>query len=134
MKNRFVWITSKQPPQERKAADQAQLEKDRATFAAACREIGTIGDNEANFNVVRSTLGPGFISYQVQQAVASGAVHLSPASAAEQQAWQAEAAQRRVDFLQNKASIPELRRIANQESTAVSCSSSRPGPGGESCS
>jgi hypothetical protein len=51
-------------------------------------------------------------------AIESGAVRVAPASATEKEAWRQEAAQRRIDYLQN-ADVSILRRAANQESAAT---------------
>ena len=80
MKNRFVWTVPVTAAQ-RKQQDQAQLEHDRKTFQAACRENG-ISANEANFGIIRAAVGPNFNASQVDQAAASGAVHVTPVTRA----------------------------------------------------
>src|ERR1700676_1573795 len=77
-----------------------QLEKDRETFAKAARNF-RISENEANFGLIRSTLGEKFSLYQVQQAIDSGAIQLSAASQEELEAYRREAVEERRDFLVN---------------------------------
>ncbi len=100
---------------QRLAEEKAQLEKGRETFREAARQYG-LSDIEANFNVVRSVLGPSFDVYHVGQIAVSNAASLVPASQAELEQWAREAQEERVDFLVNQASPHELRQAARQES------------------
>jgi hypothetical protein len=63
---------------QRKAEEKAQLEADRKTFAEAAKNLRSFAVNEANFNVIRQTLGSGFSIYQIQQMLAANAAVLSP--------------------------------------------------------
>lgn len=111
-KSRFAWIVSVTAAQ-RKQQDQQRQDENRRVFAEAARKFG-FAEIEANFNVLQG-LGD-FDIYQIGQAIQSNAVMLAPATEADRQRWAAERAEQRNDFLQNKATTPELRRIANQES------------------
>jgi len=91
----------------------AQLAQDRQTFAEAARKF-RVGENEANFGIVRSTLGEGFSVYQVQQAAQSGSVRLSPANQAELDKWKSEEIEQRNQFLSN-TDVSTLRAAARQE-------------------
>jgi len=60
-----------------------------------------IGSTDANFSLIRTTLGPGFSVYEVGQAVRSGPLHPSPATPEETQQWSREAQEKRQQFLRN---------------------------------
>ena len=98
-------------PQEQKK----RLARDHETFLAVARMSGAFGNNDANFSLVRQVLGSGFTTYDIQQAVDSGAVRLSPATAEEIDKWHAEATGERRDFLVNRANPDELRAAARSE-------------------
>jgi hypothetical protein len=101
--------------EERKKAAASQLEIDRQTFAKAARMLH-IGENEANFGLIRSMLGEGFSIYQVQQAIASGAIGLSAATEEDIEKWRVEAETERQDFLVNRATPAELHQAVRSES------------------
>ena len=103
-------------PAKLRQAESNQEAEDRETFETTAKRSELYSNNEANWNVVHSTLGPGLSEYQIQQAVHSGAVRLSPATPAEIQEWRREAAEERQDFLINQATPQELALAARQES------------------
>jgi hypothetical protein len=77
--SRFAW-TARPDPNARKL----QEEVDRNTFEQLCNTDGVdISGSEANFRLLRDTLGSGFNLYAAKQAVQSNAVLLSPATPAE---------------------------------------------------
>jgi len=93
-------------PVKRRQAESTQAQEDRETFSAIARELG-LADNDANFSLTVSVLGPGFNSYQVQQAISSNALNLAPASSDELARFSQEAAEERQDFLINQATPQE---------------------------
>jgi hypothetical protein len=112
--NQLLWdSTDKFDPVKRQQAVAAQLEQDRETFADACRRF-QIGNNEANFGIIRETLGEGFSVYQIQQAVQSGAVRVSSATHHEIGQWAAEAVETHNDFLL-QADTSTLKTLARRE-------------------
>ena len=102
-------------PVKRKEAESAQAEADRETFNLFARENG-FSEVDANFRLALEVLEPGFSRYALAQAVQSNALQLAPASAEELAKFQREAYEERVDWLQNQASLLELRQAARQES------------------
>jgi hypothetical protein len=112
--NQLLWgSTDKFDPVKRQQATAAQLDQDRHTFADACRQLH-IGFNEANFGIIRSTLGENFSIYQVSQAISSGAVRVSPATRQEIAQWAAEAIEQHNEYLQT-ANTDTLRALARKE-------------------
>jgi hypothetical protein len=103
-------------PRRQKEAAAAQAVEDRKIFESTAKRCELYSINEANWNVVHSTLGPGLSEYQIQQAVSSGAVRLTPATPSEIQEWRQQAAEERASYLAHHASPVELRRAANEES------------------
>ena len=110
----FEWVSKPFAQVEQAAA--AQLAEDKETFANACRKLH-IGNNEANFGIIRSTLGENFSIYQVQQAIQSGAVHLAQASREEVDRYRQEAVEQRNQALLN-ADKGTLQAVARQEVTS----------------
>ncbi len=98
---------------QRRAEAKAQLEQDRATFNDAAKTLRSFGLNEANFSVIRSTLGPNFTTYSIQQALASNALNLSPPTQQEQDEWTRQDIKAHNTALLN-ADIPTLRKLARQ--------------------
>jgi hypothetical protein len=98
---------------QRKAEDKRQLAEDRKTFLEACRQYH-IGSTDANFSLIRTTLGPRLSVYEIGQAVRSGTLHLSPATQSELQQYRQEAAEQRQQFLRN-ADPETLRGIVRSE-------------------
>lgn len=91
---------------------QAQLEADRRTLADAARTLN-FGVTEANFNVTRSLLGPGFTVYTIQQAIDSNALLLSAPSQEELDKWHAERVKAHNEFLRN-ADVETLKRLTRE--------------------
>lgn len=112
--NQLAWESADtRDPVKRQQATAAQLEQDRQVFADACRQL-YIGNNQANFGIIRSTLGENLSLYQIQQAIQSGAVRVSPATQQEIAQWAAEAVANHNEFLLN-ADNQTLRNIARRE-------------------
>jgi hypothetical protein len=103
-------------PKKQRQAASAQAEEDRRIFENTAKRFELYSINEANWNVIHSTLGPGLSEFQIQNAVDSGAVRLTPATSSEIQEWRQELAEQRADYLTHHASPAELRAAANQES------------------
>ena len=101
-------------PKKQVAAQKQQLEADKKVFEDAAKRLELYSINEANWSVIHSILGPGLSEYQIREAVASGAVRLTPATPSEVQQWRQELAEQRQDWLVN-ASPAELRAAANAE-------------------
>jgi len=111
---RQLTLGNYQDPTKKPERDAAQLEADRATFSLAARQFG-LSDNQASFRLVRETLGSGFTSYAVGQAVDSGAVRIPAASQAEQEAYRQEYSEQRQEFLIHQATPQQLRQAARTE-------------------
>jgi hypothetical protein len=92
----------------------AELAEDKNTFLKVAKTLRLFGTTEANFSLLRSTLGPGFDVYQVEQSVISGAVSLSPPSQDELDQWAQEDVEIRNEFLR-QADVHVLKKIANDE-------------------
>ncbi len=69
---------------------EAQLKQDRQTFINVSNAVRSFGVNEANFRLIRETLGPGFDIYKIQQALASGALQLTQPTQEQWDTWAAE--------------------------------------------
>jgi hypothetical protein len=100
-------------PKKRRQAAAAQAAEDRKTFSDAARKYG-LGDTEANFHLVRETLGEGFSEYAVGDAVRNGTVQVSPATEAELEQYRQKAQEQRQQFLRN-ADPETLRSIVRSE-------------------
>jgi hypothetical protein len=98
---------------QRKAEDKRQLAEDRKTFFEACRQFH-IGNTDANFGLVRSSLGLGFSPYEIGQGLQSGELHVSPATPEEIQQWAREAEVQRQRTLRNM-SPEDLRSVVRNE-------------------
>ena len=98
---------------QRKAEDKRQLAEDRKTFVEACRQFH-IGSTDANFGLIRSSLGPGFSAYQIGEAVRSGTLQVSPATPEEIQQWTRDAQEQRQQFLRS-ADVETLRSVIRNE-------------------
>ena len=99
----------------RRAEVKAQLEQDRKTFEDAARTLRSFGVNEANFNVVRQTLGVGFSVHQIRQMLAANGAMLSPPKQQELNDWERERIERHNEMLRN-ADTETLRSIVRSES------------------
>jgi len=108
---RELFRLSREP--QRKAQEKAQLAQDRATFNDAARTLRSFGLNEANFGVIRSTLGPNFTTYSIQQALASNALNLSPPTQQELDEWNRQDIKTHNQHLLN-LDVPSLRKLARE--------------------
>jgi hypothetical protein len=98
---------------QRKAEAEAQLAQDRQTFTDAAKTLRTFGVNEANFNVIRQTLGEGFSVYAVQQMVAANGAALSPPTQEELDEWtRQDIAAHNLRLL--SMDLPSLRKLARE--------------------
>ncbi len=108
---RELFRLSREP--QRKAEAERQEKQDRETFKEAARSLQSFALNEANFSVLRSTLGPNFTAYSIQQALASNALSLSPPTQQELDAWTREAIEAHNAALKS-ADLPTLRRLTRE--------------------
>ncbi len=100
--------------ESRRKAEAAQQEKkDRATFNNTAQTLRSFGLNEANFGVIRSTLGPNFTTYSIQQALAANALSLSPPTQQEQDEWTRQDIKAHNQRLLNM-DVPTLRKLARE--------------------
>jgi hypothetical protein len=102
-------------PKKQRQAASAQAEEDRRIFENTAKRFELYSINEANWNVIHSTLGPGLSEYQIQQAVESGAVRLTPATSSEIQEWRQGLAEQRQEFLIHQATPQQLKEAARTE-------------------
>ncbi len=98
---------------QRKAEEKAQLAQDKQTFADAAKTLRSFGMNEANFNVIRQTLGAGFSVYSVQQLVQANAAILSPPTQEESNEWTRQDIEEHNRRLLS-ADLPTLRRLTRE--------------------
>jgi len=112
---RELFQLSREP--QRRAEAKAQLEKDRVTFNDSAKTLRSFGLNEANFGVIRSTLGPNFTTYSIQQALASNALNLSPPTQQEQDEWTRQDIKEHNQRLLNM-DVPTLRKLAREAGAA----------------
>jgi hypothetical protein len=80
---KFIKAQFEQDAPKRAAQEQA----DKRTFLDGYNTLRSFSNNMANWNVVHSTLGPGFRVYDLEQALASNAISLSKPSQAEIDSW-----------------------------------------------
>jgi hypothetical protein len=97
--------------------DAATLGPDRNTFEEAAKALRGFGITEANFSLTRQVLGFGFSVSSIQQALASGALHLSLPSLQELTQWQREAVEEYNKQLLKLAETDPLafRKLVRQE-------------------
>lgn len=96
---------------------QAQLAKDRQTFIDASNMLRSFALIEANFNLIRSTLGEGFTVYAISQGLLSNALILVPPTQQQINAWAEQDEEARKQRLIN-ASPSELKHAVRSESQA----------------
>jgi hypothetical protein len=111
----FAMFQRSREPQ-RKAAETAQLGLDRQTFADAAKTLRSFAVNEANFNVIRQTIGSGFSVFAIQQALSSNALQLSPPTQQELDQWESERIEQHNEALQN-LDPDQLRARVRQEAS-----------------
>jgi hypothetical protein len=100
---------------QRKQAFSAQLIQDKQTFADAARTLHSFAINDANFHLVRQTLGEGFSLYAIQQMLAANGAILSPPTQQELDEWESERIENHNDALL-KMDPEALRARVRQES------------------
>ena len=88
--------------------------KQRKIFNNAAKSLRTFGTSEANFELIRSTLG-GFSEHSIEQALTSNALQLSPPTQDDLDDWAAEDIETNNESLL-KAGPAELRARVRQES------------------
>jgi hypothetical protein len=76
-----------QRAREREPQRKAEEKSDRQTFEDAARTLRSFGTTEANFSLIRQTLGPGFSVYQIQQMLAANGATLSGPTQEELNEW-----------------------------------------------
>jgi hypothetical protein len=97
-----------------KQAEARQQELDKQTFVEAAKTL-RFGVNDANFNLTRQLLGPGFSQHAIQQALSSNALQLSRPTQEELDQWAAQDIEAHNEALL-KADPVTLRALARQES------------------
>jgi hypothetical protein len=103
---------------QRRAEEKVQLEADRKTFAEAAKTLRSFALNEANFNLIRQTLGQGFSVFAVQQMVAANGATLSPPTQQELDEWTRQEIEAHNLRLLN-ADIPTLRKLAREAGAQI---------------
>jgi len=98
---------------QRKAEAERQEKQDRATFNDAAKTLRSFGTTDANFNLIRQTLGPGFSVYQIQEMLAANGAALSGPSQQEQDNWTRQDIKAHNTALLN-ADIPTLRKLVRE--------------------
>ncbi len=98
---------------QRRAEAKAQLAQDRQAFVDAAKTLRSFGMNEANWNVIRSTLGPGFSIYQIQQMLAANGATLSGPTQEELNEWDRQDVEAHNSKLLSM-DIPSLRKLARE--------------------
>lgn len=98
---------------QRKAEEKTLLEADRKTFAEAAKTLRSFAVNDANFSIIRKTLGAGFSVYQIRELVASNGATLSPPTQEELNEWDREAIEAHNLRLLG-ADLPTLRKLARE--------------------
>jgi hypothetical protein len=107
------YLLQKAREPQRIAEEKAQLEADRKTFADAAKTLRSFAVNDANFNVIRRTLGAGFSVYQIQQMVAANGATLSPPERHELEEWTRQDIEAH-NLRLLSADLPTLRRLARE--------------------
>jgi hypothetical protein len=100
---------------QREPQRKAQLEQDRKTFAEAARTLRSFAVNEANFNIIRQTLGEGFSVYQIQELIAANGASptLSPPTQQELDEYQRQDIEAH-NLRLLSADLPTLRRLTRE--------------------
>ena len=109
----YQYHKQKQREPQRIAEEKAQLEADRKIFAEAAKTLRSFAMNDANFDVIRRTLGAGFSVYQIQQMVAANGATLTPPEQHELDEWTRQDIEAHNLRLLN-ADIPTLRKLARE--------------------
>ena len=109
----YQYYKQREREPQRIAEEKALLETDRKTFAEAAKTLRSFALNDANFNVIRRTLGAGFSVYAIQQTIASDALSLSPPTQPELDEWERQAIEEH-NLRLLSADIPTLRKLARE--------------------
>jgi hypothetical protein len=117
------WLHQRQKEQAEAPQRAAQVVRDKKVFLEAYQTLRSFKNDAANWNIVSSTLGPGFTVYDVQQAVASNAIQLSKPGQAEIDQWAQDDIERHNERLLSM-SVPELKQEMVREQTASRAASS----------
>jgi len=103
---------------QRKAEEKAQLTLDRQTFGNAAKTLRSFAVHDANFNVIRQTLGAGFSVYQIQQMVAANGATLSPPEQHELDEWTRQDIEAH-NLRLLSADLPTLRRLTREAGARI---------------
>jgi hypothetical protein len=98
---------------QRLIEEKKQLAQDRQTFADAAKTLRKFGVNEANFNVIRQTLGEGFSVYQIQEMLAANGAILSSPTQEELNEWTRQDIEA-YNLALLTADLPTLRKLARE--------------------
>jgi DNA-binding transcriptional MerR regulator len=99
---------------ERKQAAAALLKQDQETFNSAAKVLRSFALNEANFNVIRQTLGENFSIHQIREMLAGNGAMLSPPTQQELDQWNSAAIEQHNEALQ-RMDPDQLRARVRQE-------------------
>jgi hypothetical protein len=99
---------------QRQAEEKAQLERDRRTFQDAAKTLRTLAVTEANFSLVRQSLGSGFSVSQIQQLLNANPEILSRPTQQELNEWERERIEQHNQMLRNADPVT-LRRLVRQQ-------------------
>jgi hypothetical protein len=119
------WLLFQRQKSEAEAPQRAaQQQADKKTFLDGHNTLRSFSNNKANWNVVSSTLGPGFRVYDLEQALVSNAIQLSKPGQAEIDQWAQDDVERHNKRLLSM-SVPELKQEMLREQTASRAASSQ---------
>ena len=107
------YYRQKEREPQRKAEEKAQLAQDRQTFADAAKTLRSFAMNDANFSIIRQTLGEGFSVFAVQQMVAANGGTLSPPTQEELNEWERQEIEAH-NLRLLTADLPTLRKLARE--------------------
>lgn len=106
--------------QLREPQRKAQLEQDGKTFAEAARTLRSFAVNEANFNIIRQTLGEGFSVYQIQELIAANGASPTLSGPTQQEFDEYQRQDIEAHNLRLlSADLPTLRRLTREAGTRI---------------